>query len=80
MLVAGGTFGDQCPITGSHEPAGVVAEVGEGVTEFKVGDRVIALNKANMCGESSVSLAVSFPISEGLTSGECWDCRHLDPA
>lgn len=28
------------PITLGHENAGVVAEVGEGVTEFKVGDRV----------------------------------------
>ncbi len=28
------------PITIGHENAGVVAEVGEGVTEFKVGDRV----------------------------------------
>lgn len=52
MLTARGTFGDQCPITGSHEAAGTIAEVGEGVTEFKVGDRVIALNKASMCGAS----------------------------
>lgn len=28
------------PITPGHEGAGVVASVGEGVTNFKVGDRV----------------------------------------
>lgn len=50
MLVARGTFGDNTPITGSHEAAGVVAAVGAGVEGFGVGDRVIALNKASMCG------------------------------
>lgn len=34
------------PILFGHEVAGVVAEVGEGVTRFQVGDRVVALNSA----------------------------------
>ncbi len=34
------------PIPFGHELAGVVAEVGEGVTKFSVGDRVVALNSA----------------------------------
>lgn len=38
MLTANRLFG--------HELAGVVAEVGEGVTEFAVGDRVVPLNSA----------------------------------
>src|ERR1700749_4840121 len=32
-----------------HEAAGVVAQVGEGVMDFKVGDRVVPLNSAP-CG------------------------------
>jgi L-iditol 2-dehydrogenase len=34
------------PIPFGHEVAGVVAEVGEGVTNFRQGDRVVALNSA----------------------------------
>jgi len=34
------------PIPFGHELAGTVAEVGEGVTKFAVGDRVVALNSA----------------------------------
>lgn len=34
------------PVLFGHELAGVVAEVGDGVTSFRVGDRVVALNSA----------------------------------
>jgi len=34
------------PIPFGHEVAGVVSEVGEGVTSFQVGDRLVALNSA----------------------------------
>jgi L-iditol 2-dehydrogenase len=34
------------PIPFGHELAGVVAEIGSGVTSFRVGDRVVALNSA----------------------------------
>jgi len=34
------------PIPFGHEMAGTVHEVGEGVTEFREGDRVVALNSA----------------------------------
>lgn len=36
----------QIPSTFGHEFAGVVAKVGKGVTEFSVGDRVVAANSA----------------------------------
>jgi L-iditol 2-dehydrogenase len=38
------------PIPFGHELAGIVAEVGTGVTDFRPGDRVVALNSAP-CGE-----------------------------
>ena len=34
------------PYNIGHECSGIVAEVGEGVTKFKVGDRVVAHNSA----------------------------------
>jgi L-iditol 2-dehydrogenase len=34
------------PITFGHELAGVVVETGKGVTDFRIGDRVVALNSA----------------------------------
>ena len=34
------------PVVFGHELAGVVTEVGEGVTKFRVGDRVLPLNSA----------------------------------
>src|SRR6202790_5362606 len=40
----------QPPALFGHELAGVVAEVGEGVTGFAVGDRVVPINSAP-CGE-----------------------------
>lgn len=36
----------QPPTTFGHEVAGVVAEAGKGASEFRVGDRVVALNSA----------------------------------
>lgn len=58
MLTARGFYGGGFPITGSHEAGGIVSEVGEGVDNVKVGDRVIALNQVYQCGESQ-SLAIA---------------------
>jgi len=48
------TIGGPLPITGSHEPAGVVVGMGDKVEQqgkFRVGDRVMAVNTARACGE-----------------------------
>ena len=50
------SFGGPLPITGSHEPAGIVLSMGEEVEamgKFNVGDRVMAVNTARGCRESS---------------------------
>ena len=52
MPMAG--HGGPLPITGSHEPAGVVGGLGPGAEKFKVGDRVMAVNTARGCGEYSL--------------------------
>ncbi|KAL8277943.1 hypothetical protein RQP46_009575 [Phenoliferia psychrophenolica] len=60
MMVADGEFGDDFPITGSHEPAGTVAKMGAEAIKlgkFKVGDRIAALATLNPCGV-------------------CWDCKE----
>lgn len=40
----------RCPVIIGHEGAGEVVEVGEGVTSFKVGDRVTAETTLKACG------------------------------
>ena len=44
-------FGTRLPFIGSHEPAGVVVDVGKDVTEFKKGDRVGCINFESCCGK-----------------------------
>src|SRR3546814_8558765 len=57
-------FRPERPFAPGGEVAGLVAEVGEGVTEFKVGDRVIA-----GCGNGGMSEAVAVSVrSEEHTS------------
>lgn len=39
------------PMTMGHEFSGVVAEVGEGVTQWKIGDRVVSETSYSVCGK-----------------------------
>lgn len=51
VLSSHAIYGAPFPLTGSHEPAGIIEAVGEGVTTWKKGDHVVALNKVMECGE-----------------------------
>ncbi|MDR1894706.1 MAG: alcohol dehydrogenase catalytic domain-containing protein [Spirochaetales bacterium] len=54
------------PLTLGHEYCGTIAEVGEGVTNVKVGDRVTALVTVNYCGKCLSCL-----------KGEFYKCAHV---
>jgi len=49
QVISGEFKAPKLPIVPSHEPCGVVAEVGQGVTKFKVGDRVGAIGAYKSC-------------------------------
>jgi len=49
-IIKGELFGGKLPIIAGHESAGYVVEVGEGVTQVKVGDPVV-LSLLCSCGE-----------------------------
>ncbi|KAF4824732.1 alcohol dehydrogenase [Colletotrichum siamense] len=50
-MVNEGAFDPPLPLIGSHEPAGVVAEVGAEVQGFREGDRVGCINFEGACGK-----------------------------
>lgn len=51
FMVRDGVFGNNFPITGSHEAVGVVHEVGTEVKQFSKGDRIGTLAFQNACGK-----------------------------
>ena len=50
-MALNGEFNTELPFIGSHEPAGIVVEVGSEAEGFEVGDRVGCLNFDSCCGE-----------------------------
>lgn len=68
----------QLPVVGGHEAAGIIRELGEGVTRVKVGDHVV-LTAVSGCGECEICKeglpalckSVTLPRTKGLlASGE----------
>jgi D-arabinose 1-dehydrogenase-like Zn-dependent alcohol dehydrogenase len=71
------SFGGPLPITGSHEPAGVVVSMGKEAEElglFNVGDRVMAVNTARGCRE----WLDCGRLHELTRLGQCPMCLHHD--
>ncbi|KAK5057477.1 hypothetical protein LTR84_011477 [Exophiala bonariae] len=51
LMVLDGVFQSKLPITMSHEGTGIVVAVGNQVSDFKVGDRVMTGIKVHACGK-----------------------------
>lgn len=51
VYVNQGGFALKPPVILGHEVAGVIDQLGEGVTKFKIGDRVISQTTYHVCGE-----------------------------
>lgn len=51
LMALNGEFKTKLPFIGSHEPAGIIEEVGSNVTDFQRGDRVGCINFDSVCGE-----------------------------
>lgn len=60
------------PIVSGHELAGVIEEVGDGVRDFRVGDRVVAIHRApcgacDACRAGNETRCLGSPVMYGLT-------------
>ncbi|WFR72607.1 alcohol dehydrogenase catalytic domain-containing protein [Prescottella defluvii] len=77
--VAAGTDSATYPLLGGHEAAGVVAEVGPGVTRFAVGDRVCA-SFSPICGTCKYCVSGRGSLCNGNKDfgvrGQLVDGRH----
>ncbi|KAF4876726.1 alcohol dehydrogenase [Colletotrichum siamense] len=85
-MVNEGAFDPPLPLIGSHEPAGVVAEVGAEVQGFKEGDRVGCINFEGACGEFwppsfIMGLTVNNirSLEADFRQGKCPDCKAGKP-
>ncbi|KAF5562858.1 ADH2-alcohol dehydrogenase II [Fusarium napiforme] len=78
-------FGSELPFVGSHELAGVVAEVGSEVQGFAEGDRVGCLNFDSCCGKcpdsltilSNARFTVKLPDSLEFPTAACMMCAGI---
>ncbi|CAG7929487.1 unnamed protein product [Penicillium olsonii] len=50
LMALNNEFNNPIPFIGSHEPAGIIAEIGSGVRDFQRGDRVGCINFDSVCG------------------------------
>ncbi|RGP80718.1 sphingosine n-acyltransferase lag1 [Fusarium longipes] len=76
-MALGGEFGSDLPFIGSHEPAGVVVEVGSDVQGFTNGDRVGCLNFDSCCGKcpdckAGKPIYCDAPLMKGITADGAW--------
>lgn len=51
LMALNGEFETKLPFIGSHEPAGIIEEVGSDVQGFHRGDRVGCINFDSVCGK-----------------------------
>ncbi|RGP74665.1 sphingosine n-acyltransferase lag1 [Fusarium sporotrichioides] len=76
-MALAGEFGSKLPFIGSHEPTGVVVEVGSEVQGFAEGDRVGCLNFDSCCGncpdcKAGKPIYCDAPLMKGITADGAW--------
>ncbi|OJJ74167.1 hypothetical protein ASPBRDRAFT_52335 [Aspergillus brasiliensis CBS 101740] len=77
LMALNNEFGTQLPFIGSHEPAGIVEEVGSEVTGFRKGDRVGCINFDSVCGrcpdcKAGRPIYCDAPMMKGITADGAW--------
>jgi NADPH2:quinone reductase len=64
-------FRPELPFTPGFEAAGTIAEIGEGVMDWKIGQKVLAMNRGGGYAEYMIADAKTLvPIPENLSAGE----------
>ncbi|KAI1071543.1 hypothetical protein LB507_005439 [Fusarium sp. FIESC RH6] len=76
-MALNGEFNTELPFIGSHEPAGIVVEVGSEAEGFEVGDRVGCLNFDSCCGKcpdckAGKPIYCDAPKMKGITADGAW--------
>ncbi len=73
------------PVTPGHEPAGVISAIGDGVTAWREGDRVVmfagkACGQCNSCTASGAPDDCLFPLTMGVDYDGAWAEEVVVPA
>lgn len=70
LKIRSGHFGCNPPVIMGHEYSGIVESVGEGVTRFKAGDRVVSETAGIVCGKCEYCMSGNYLMcSERLSIG-----------
>ncbi|KAJ5605471.1 zinc binding dehydrogenase [Penicillium lagena] len=77
LMVLNHEFDTTLPLIGSHEPAGIIEEIGSEVTGFQKGDRVGCINFDSVCGKcadckAGLPIYCESPLMKGLTTDGAW--------
>ncbi|KAL3454960.1 chaperonin 10-like protein [Aspergillus heterothallicus] len=77
LMALNNDFKTKLPFIGSHEPAGIIEEVGADVAGFQRGDRVGCINFDSVCGkcpdcQSGRPIYCDAPLMKGLTTDGAW--------
>ncbi|KAJ5676048.1 zinc binding dehydrogenase [Penicillium macrosclerotiorum] len=77
LMALNGEFNSPLPFIGSHEPAGILEEIGADVHGFQKGDRVGCINFDSVCGkcpdcEVGRPIYCDSPLMKGITTDGAW--------
>ncbi|KAF9885243.1 hypothetical protein FE257_000603 [Aspergillus nanangensis] len=77
LMALNNEFNTKLPFIGSHEPAGIIEEVGSAVRGFRKGDRVGCINFDSVCGKcpdckSGLPIYCDAPFMKGITADGAW--------